>query len=127
MKLLPSICALTASALGQTPMPHHHPPTSPTEYARMLEDPSREEWQKPDAVVAALDLKPDQTVADIGAGSGYFARRFAAQTDAPLVTVSNRARACLGHGDLSSDIRLGPFADEAGRWSIALMADADFY
>jgi hypothetical protein len=37
----------------------------------------------------------------------FFARRFAAQTDAPLVTVSKRARACLGHGDLSSDIRLG--------------------
>jgi ubiquinone/menaquinone biosynthesis C-methylase UbiE len=43
----------------------------------VLEDPSRDAWQKPHAVVMALDLKPADTVADIGAGSGYFARRFA--------------------------------------------------
>jgi ubiquinone/menaquinone biosynthesis C-methylase UbiE len=61
-------------------MPHqHHPPLSSDEYARVLEDPSRDVWQKPHAVVMALDLKPTDTVADIGAGSGYFARRFALQ------------------------------------------------
>ena len=43
----------------------------------MLEDPSRDEWQKPHEVVTALDLRPGETVADIGAGTGYFARRFA--------------------------------------------------
>ena len=41
----------------------------------MLEDPSRDAWQKPHAVLTALDLKPTDSVADIGAGSGYFARR----------------------------------------------------
>jgi arsenite methyltransferase len=50
---------------------------SSDEYAKVLEDPSRDAWQKPHSVVMALDLKPTDTVADIGAGSGYFARRFA--------------------------------------------------
>jgi ubiquinone/menaquinone biosynthesis C-methylase UbiE len=43
----------------------------------VLEDPARDEWQKPHEVVMALALKPTETIADIGAGTGYFARRFA--------------------------------------------------
>jgi ubiquinone/menaquinone biosynthesis C-methylase UbiE len=46
-------------------------------YARVLEDPSRDAWQKPHAVLQTLALKPTEVVADIGAGTGYFARRFA--------------------------------------------------
>jgi arsenite methyltransferase len=37
----------------------------------------RESWQKPDEVVQALGVKNGDVVADIGAGTGYFARRFA--------------------------------------------------
>lgn len=44
----------------------------------VFEDPEREAWQKPDEVVRRLELKPRDTVADIGAGTGYFTRRFAA-------------------------------------------------
>jgi len=58
-------------------VPHQHHPPSSEEYAKVLEDPSRDEWQKPHDVVMALDLKPAETIADIGAGTGYFARRFA--------------------------------------------------
>jgi len=36
----------------------------------------RNQWQMPDKVVEALDLKPGMVVADIGAASGYFSRRF---------------------------------------------------
>ena len=43
----------------------------------MLEDPSRDKWQKPHEVVMALNLKPAEAIADIGSGTGYFARRFA--------------------------------------------------
>jgi len=46
-------------------------------YIAFLERPDRASWQRPDAVVAALGLKGSETVADIGAGSGYFSFRFA--------------------------------------------------
>jgi ubiquinone/menaquinone biosynthesis C-methylase UbiE len=46
-------------------------------YAARFESPERAAWQKPDEVVAALGVKAGMTVADIGAGTGYFSRRFA--------------------------------------------------
>jgi arsenite methyltransferase len=55
----------------------HHPPRSTDEYARILDDRDRETWQKPQEVLEALALRPDEVIADIGAGTGYFARRFA--------------------------------------------------
>jgi ubiquinone/menaquinone biosynthesis C-methylase UbiE len=64
-------------ASGQTAHQQHHPPQSAEEYASVLEDPGRDEWQKPHEVMMALKLKPTDVVADIGAGTGYFARRFA--------------------------------------------------
>lgn len=47
------------------------------EFARVLDDPERDSWQKPHEVVMALALKPGEVVADVGAGTGYFAKRFA--------------------------------------------------
>jgi len=44
----------------------------------IFEAPERAEWQKPDEVVKKLELKPGDIVADIGAGTGYFTRLFAA-------------------------------------------------
>jgi ubiquinone/menaquinone biosynthesis C-methylase UbiE len=46
-------------------------------YIAMLEDPKRDAYQKPAEVVGALGLKPGETVADVGAGSGYFSLRLA--------------------------------------------------
>ena len=37
----------------------------------LLEDSGRDAWQKPDEILNALGIKKGQTVADIGAGSGY--------------------------------------------------------
>jgi ubiquinone/menaquinone biosynthesis C-methylase UbiE len=67
---------LALAAMAQAQVAHQHHPPSSDEYAKVLEDPSRDEWQKPHEVVMALHLKPADTVADIGAGTGYFARRF---------------------------------------------------
>jgi arsenite methyltransferase len=58
---------------------HHHGPRDIAEYIQALEQPERDEYQKPDEVVAALSLQPGMVVADIGAGSGYFTRRLAPQ------------------------------------------------
>jgi ubiquinone/menaquinone biosynthesis C-methylase UbiE len=46
-------------------------------WAERFESADRDEWQLPDRVVAALGLEPGMSVADIGSGTGYFARRFA--------------------------------------------------
>jgi ubiquinone/menaquinone biosynthesis C-methylase UbiE len=46
-------------------------------YIARLEDPKRDEYQKPHQVISALNLKEGEVVADIGAGSGYFTFRLA--------------------------------------------------
>ncbi len=46
-------------------------------YIEVLEDPQRDAYQKPHEVLMALNLKQGEVIADIGAGSGYFAFRFA--------------------------------------------------
>jgi len=47
------------------------------EWAKEFDDPARDQWQMPDKVVAALALAPEMTVADVGAGTGYFTVRLA--------------------------------------------------
>ena len=47
----------------------------PASAARVLDDPSRDAWQRPDEVVAALGIKPGQRIADVGCGTGYFTLR----------------------------------------------------
>ncbi len=56
---------------------HPHHPMPLEQYIALLEDPKRDEWQKPDAVIQVLNLQEGQVVADIGAGSGYFTLRLA--------------------------------------------------
>ena len=45
------------------------------QWQAVFDDPKRDAWQKPDALVAALGLSPGMTVADVGAGTGYLSRR----------------------------------------------------
>jgi ubiquinone/menaquinone biosynthesis C-methylase UbiE len=55
----------------------HQVPKSAEEYAKILEDPKRDGWQKPHEVVHALEIQEGSTIADIGAGTGYFTLHFA--------------------------------------------------
>jgi ubiquinone/menaquinone biosynthesis C-methylase UbiE len=68
---------MLAACAGAQTAHQHHPPRDAQEYARVLEDPQRDTWQLPHRVITALDLRPSEVVADIGAGTGYFSRRFA--------------------------------------------------
>lgn len=46
-------------------------------WASTFDSEARDAWQKPDEVIHALRLTPAMTVADIGAGTGYFTARLA--------------------------------------------------
>jgi arsenite methyltransferase len=78
-----SLCSFPNLLLSQDPAKRHvHEEMQKMQmdsraYIAMLENSQRDEEQKPDEVIAALDLKEGETVADIGAGSGYFSFRFA--------------------------------------------------
>jgi ubiquinone/menaquinone biosynthesis C-methylase UbiE len=51
--------------------------SDPKAYITALEDPKRDAYQKPHEVMMALAVKEGETIADIGAGSGYFTMRLA--------------------------------------------------
>ena len=63
----------------QTAKPDHmqHKFDDPARYAKSFDDPARDKWQMPDRVIGALGLKPGMSVADVGAGTGYFTVRLA--------------------------------------------------
>jgi arsenite methyltransferase len=57
---------------------HAHGTYADTErWSARLDDSARDAWQLPDEVLRALALTPSMTVADVGAGTGYFAVRLA--------------------------------------------------
>ena len=64
-------------SLAQTPATHRHSFGGAEHWARVFDDPARDEWQKPHEVIQALNLAPDAVVADIGSGTGYFSTRLA--------------------------------------------------
>lgn len=68
---------LAGAAAAQTPHTHQHTFRDAEKWAHVFDDPARDEWQKPHQVIQALELKEDAVIADIGAGTGYFAMRFA--------------------------------------------------
>ena len=78
MRLLPALLLLAAvTAAAQAPHTHRHSFGDAEKWAHVFDDPERDAWQKPHQVIEALGLRPDAVIADIGAGTGYFAVRFA--------------------------------------------------
>src|ERR1700689_4249707 len=87
-KLLASLFTVAllsaASVPAQTPVPPS-PPTS-TPYAgdlSIFEEPGRDQRLQIDRVMDLLKLKPGSTIADIGAGSGWFSVRAARRVGPP--------------------------------------------
>ena len=86
-KLLATLFAvviLSASTLpAQTPAPPSHPTSTPyTGDLSIFEEPGRDKRLQIDRVMDLLQLKPGSTVADIGAGSGWFSVRAARRVGA---------------------------------------------
>src|SRR5689334_10375863 len=77
MKAVLGIALVAGLGLAQSPATHEHSFQGAQKWAHVFDDPERDAWQKPHDVIAALALKPEASVADIGAGTGYFAARLA--------------------------------------------------
>ena len=90
--------------------------------AGWLERPERQAEERPDLLLDALDLKPSMIVADVGTGSGYYARRLAAgvgpkgkvyavDTQADMLALLKKQQTNEGQGTivpvLSSETALG--------------------
>jgi ubiquinone/menaquinone biosynthesis C-methylase UbiE len=72
-------------AAGHKPDHMEHSFADVERYAKSFDAPERDAWQMPDRIIAALALKSGQSVADIGAGTGYFTVRLARSAAAPKV------------------------------------------
>ncbi|HEX8793115.1 MAG TPA: class I SAM-dependent methyltransferase [Polyangiaceae bacterium] len=66
-----SLAACASAPPPETPA-YHHPFTNAAEWSKTFDDPSRDAWQKPQSVVDAMEIATGATIADIGAGTGYF-------------------------------------------------------
>lgn len=87
-------------------------------------EPVRNSWQRPGEVVAALALQPGDTVADIGAGGGYFVPHLA-----EAVGAAGRVYAVDVEAEIAEDLR-SRFAEDArvevvlGEYEDPLLPDA---
>src|SRR5687767_8338760 len=75
-----SLLLVAPSANGQDAVKRdqhkmHELHNDPKSYIGALDDPKRDAYQKPHEVLTALNIKPGEVIADIGAGSGYFTFR----------------------------------------------------
>lgn len=77
MFLALALAGALVTAAAQTPHTHQHGFSGAEGWARVFDDPARDDWQKPKQVIEALKLAADAVVADIGAGTGYFTVRLA--------------------------------------------------
>jgi len=95
-------------------------------YIALLDDPTRDAYQKPHQVVQALALKGGERIADIGAGSGYFALRFAQHVGAAgrVYAVDVNPDMILHLNERVRDARLDNVRTVLARPADPLLADA---
>jgi predicted methyltransferase len=70
------VAGATWSVAAQVPVPRHGRLFPPQDLG-LLEGPDRAAWQRPDQIMDALAIAERSTVADIGAGSGWFTVKLA--------------------------------------------------
>lgn len=79
--ILAAMACLYAAPLAAQDMHRHggHHPRfdDPKKWSSAFDNPERDTWQMPDRIITSLALRPNDRVADIGAGTGYMAVRFA--------------------------------------------------
>ena len=78
--MMTTLFLASLALLQQHPQQHHdrqHSFEDTTQWVEAFENEERDAQQMPDEVVRVLKLADGDVVADIGAGTGYFARRFA--------------------------------------------------
>lgn len=87
------VFAASSAASGETENMSQHNHTGYSEpnykdaeeHAKRFDDPSRDEWQKPEQVLNFIELKPNDKFADLGAGTGYFSTRAAKRVKSGIV------------------------------------------
>lgn len=67
---------------------HEHDFSDAAAYAQMFDAPDRDGWQRPPEVLRLLALSQGMTVADLGAGTGYFEPHLAASVGSEGVVVA---------------------------------------
>ena len=87
LQILSTLAAVAALAVAANAGPQNASPQKPdhmqhrfddpARFAKSFDDPARDQWQMPARVIEALGLQPNSSVADVGAGTGYFAMRLA--------------------------------------------------
>jgi SAM-dependent methyltransferase len=93
LALAPAACGRSSPAPGPAPAPAEAGSDGRARYegrviadlctgAAWLDRPDREEREQPERVLDALKLSPGMTVADVGAGTGYFTVRLARRVGA---------------------------------------------
>src|SRR5262245_51394005 len=86
-----------AAQQGAKPDHMQHRFDDPARYAKSFDDPARDKWQMPDRVLEVLAIKNGESVADIGAGTGYFSLRLAQLPSKPAVYAVDVEPAMLDH------------------------------
>ena len=98
----------------------HHRFDDVDRWVKAFDDPARDAWQKPAELVAALAIAPGSTVADIGAGTGYFNRYLSAAVgpeghviavDIEPALVAHMAERAAAEGTPNVEPRLGQPSD----------------
>jgi ubiquinone/menaquinone biosynthesis C-methylase UbiE len=76
VKLIVLVLSLAAAG-GQSGPAAPHGRLFPPQNLGLLEGPDRDKWQKPDQIMDALNIADGSSVADTGAGAGWFTIRLA--------------------------------------------------